>query len=85
MHAEIPYALELVDGFDPFGDDARAELAAECDHVSYDRLPARQVMHVASQREIELDDAGVQIRYTLQIGVAGAEIINHQGGAGSAA
>ena len=85
MNAEVPHALELVGGFDAFGDDASAELGAERDHVPDDRLPSRQLVHVASQREIELDDAGVQICDTLQVGVTRAEIVNHQGGAGAAA
>jgi hypothetical protein len=85
VDAEIPHARQLVDRFDAFGDDTSPELRAQCDHVSYDRLSPRQLMHVARQRKIQLDDTRVQVRDTLQVGVASTEVVNHQSRAGAAA
>ena len=81
MRAAIARRLELVQGFDAFGDDPRPQIHAQPHDVAYEHPLPRIPIESGDQGSIELYDLGFEIRNALQVGLAGAQVIDDQMGA----
>src|SRR5208282_3200045 len=78
VDAEVAEALELLARLDSLGDDPRAEVSAQAQHVARDDLLSSFAVNVAHEGEVELDDCGLELDEALEVGVAGAEVVDDE-------
>jgi hypothetical protein len=78
LSATIANGRVFVGCLDTFGYDQRAELETQAHRRGDELLLTPFAIEAFDEVSIELDDAGLQVRYVLQIGVPGAEVVHHQ-------
>ena len=77
IRAQLERADRLGLGLDPLGDHQRADAPAQADQALQRLLLVEVVAHAADQAAVDLDHVRAKERDPIEVGVAGADVVEH--------